>query len=125
MTYQKANNADTVSGRQEFLVFVLNEQEYGIDILKVQEIRGYQEQSVTRIANVPPFVKGVTNLRGVIVPIIDMRIKFNLPDVKYDNQTVVVILNVADRVIGVVGDGVSDEIGRASCRGGGERRGGW
>src|SRR5690625_2200779 len=100
MTYQKANNADTVSGRQEFLVFVLNEQEYGIDILKVQEIRGYQEQSVTRIANVPPFVKGVTNLRGVIVPIIDMRIKFNLPDVKYDNQTVVVILNVADRVIG-------------------------
>src|SRR5690625_3750353 len=108
MTYQKANNADTVSGRQEFLVFVLNEQEYGIDILKVQEIRGYQEQSVTRIANVPPFVKGVTNLRGVIVPIIDMRIKFNLPDVKYDNQTVVVILNVADRVIGVVVDGVSD-----------------
>src|SRR5690625_115684 len=132
MTYQKANNADTVSGRQEFLVFVLNEQEYGIDILKVQEIRGYQEQSVTRIANVPPFVKGVTNLRGVIVPIIDMRIKFNLPDVKYDNQTVVVILNVADRVIGVVVDGVSDvltltaeqisdapqfgKIGRASCR---------
>src|SRR5690625_106284 len=108
MTYQKANNADTVSGRQEFLVFVLNEQEYGIDILKVQEIRGYQEQSVTRIANVPPFVKGVTNLRGVIVPIIDMGIKFNLPDVKYDNQTVVVILNVADRVIGVVVDGVSD-----------------
>src|SRR5690625_491772 len=108
MTYQKANNADTVSGRQEILVFVLNEQEYGIDILKVQEIRGYQEQRVTPIANVPPFVKGVTNLRGVIAPIIDMRIKFNLPDVKYDNQTVVVILNVADRVIGVVVDGVSD-----------------
>src|SRR5690625_909916 len=119
MTYQKANNADTVSGRQEFLVFVLNEQEYGIDILKVQEIRGYQEQSVTRIANVPPFVKGVTNLRGVIVPIIDMRIKFNLPDVKYDNQTVVVILNVADRVIGVRSEEHTSELqsrGHLVCR---------
>src|SRR5699024_4935511 len=109
MTDQTTEKADQAARRQEFLVFVLNEQEYGIDILKVQEIRGYQEQSVTRIANVPSFIKGVINLRGVIVPIIDMRIKFNLPDVKYDNQTVVVILNVADRVIGV-------EIGRASCR---------
>ncbi|HLR81677.1 MAG TPA: chemotaxis protein CheW [Paenalcaligenes sp.] len=108
MTHQTTEKADQAARRQEFLVFVLNEQEYGIDILKVQEIRGYQEQSVTRIANVPSFIKGVTNLRGVIVPIIDMRIKFNLPDVKYDNQTVVVILNVADRVIGVVVDGVSD-----------------
>ncbi|HLR29969.1 MAG TPA: chemotaxis protein CheW [Paenalcaligenes sp.] len=108
MTHQTTKKAEHTASRQEFLVFVLNEQEYGIDILKVQEIRGYQEQSVTRIANVPPFIKGVTNLRGVIVPIIDMRIKFNLPDVKYDNQTVVVILNVTDRVIGVVVDGVSD-----------------
>src|SRR5690625_186782 len=96
------------AGGQEYLVFTLASQEYGIDILKVQEIRGYDGQTVTRIANVPSFIKGVTNLRGVIVPIIDMRIKFNLPDVKYDNQTVVVILNVADRVIGVVVDGVSD-----------------
>lgn len=108
MTQPSSEKADVATHGQEFLVFVLNEQEYGIDILKVQEIRGYQEQSVTRIANVPPFIKGVTNLRGVIVPIVDLRIKFNLPDVKYDNQTVVVILNVAQRVIGVVVDGVSD-----------------
>jgi len=93
---------------QEYLVFVLDNQEYGIDILTVQEIRGYHEQSVTRIANVPSFVKGVTNLRGVIVPIVDLRIKFNLPDVVYDAQTVVVILNIASRVVGVVVDGVSD-----------------
>ncbi|MFA7474479.1 MAG: chemotaxis protein CheW, partial [Castellaniella sp.] len=63
---------------KEFLIFTLANQEYGIDILKVQEIRGYDSQTVTRIANVPSFVKGVTNLRGVIVPIVDLRLKFNM-----------------------------------------------
>ncbi|HLR78200.1 MAG TPA: chemotaxis protein CheW [Burkholderiaceae bacterium] len=96
------------SGGQEYLVFTLASQEYGIDILKVQEIRGYDAQTVTRIANVPSFIKGVTNLRGVIVPIVDMRIKFNLESVEYTNETVVVILNVKSRVVGVVVDGVSD-----------------
>lgn len=93
---------------QEYLVFRLGSQEYGIDILKVQEIRGYDAQSVTRIANVPSFIKGVTNLRGIIVPIVDMRIKFNLESVEYNHQTVVVILNLESRVVGVVVDGVSD-----------------
>ncbi|SAL56623.1 chemotaxis protein CheW [Caballeronia humi] len=91
---------------QEFLVFTLGAEEYGIDILKVQEIRGYD--NVTRIANAPTFIKGVINLRGIIVPIVDMRIKFNLGRVEYDNQTVVIILNVAHRVVGMVVDGVSD-----------------
>jgi len=91
---------------QEFLVFTLGAEEYGIDILKVQEIRGYD--NVTRIANAPGFIKGVINLRGIIVPIVDMRIKFNLGRVEYDNQTVVIILNVAHRVVGMVVDGVSD-----------------
>ena len=91
---------------QEFLVFTLGAEEYGIDILKVQEIRGYD--NVTRIANAPAFIKGVINLRGIIVPIVDMRIKFNLGRVEYDNQTVVIILNVAHRVVGMVVDGVSD-----------------
>jgi purine-binding chemotaxis protein CheW len=98
-------NIDT---SKEFLVFTLAAQEYGIDILKVQEIRGYDSQSVTRIANVPSFVKGITNLRGIIVPIVDMRIKFNLENVEYNHQTVVVILNLSSRVVGVVVDGVSD-----------------
>jgi len=93
---------------QEYLVFALATQEYGIDILKVQEIRGYDAQSVTRIANVPSFIKGITNLRGVIVPIVDMRIKFNLDSVEYNHETVVVILNLESRVVGVVVDGVSD-----------------
>lgn len=96
------------SDNKEYLVFILAEQEYGIDILKVQEIRGYEAQTVTRIANVPSFIKGVTNLRGVIVPIVDLRIKFNLDQVSYDHQTVVVILNLESRIVGVVVDGVSD-----------------
>ncbi|MDN5842600.1 MAG: chemotaxis protein CheW [Alcaligenaceae bacterium] len=93
---------------KEFLLFTLADQEYGIDILKVQEIRGYDAQTVTRIANVPSFIKGVTNLRGVIVPIVDLRMKFNLDNVEYTPHTVVVILNLDSRVIGVVVDGVSD-----------------
>lgn len=93
---------------REFLIFTLAGQEYGIDILKVQEIRGYDGQGVTRIANVPGFIKGVTNLRGVIVPIVDLRAKFNLENVQCTAQTVVVILNVGARVVGAVVDGVSD-----------------
>ncbi|MCE9682821.1 chemotaxis protein CheW [Halomonas alkalisoli] len=91
---------------REFLVFSLGEEEYAVDILKVQEIRGYE--NVTRIANAPDFIKGVTNLRGVIVPIVDLRIKFHLDKVEYGGQTVVIVVNVEDRVVGIVVDGVSD-----------------
>jgi len=92
----------------EFLTFTLGKEEYGIDILKVQEIRGYD--AVTTIANTPEFIKGVINLRGIIVPIVDMRIKFKLENVTYDQLTVVIILNLASRVVGMVVDGVSDVI---------------
>lgn len=92
----------------EFLIFRLGKEEYGIEILKVQEIRGYD--AITRIANAPEFIKGVINLRGVIVPIVDMRIKFNLGTPHYDQFTVVIILNLSGRVIGIVVDGVSDVI---------------
>ena len=91
---------------QEFLVFTLGDEEYGIDILKVQEIRGYDQ--VTRIANTPAFIKGVTNLRGVIVPIVDLRVRFDLPDPSQDDKTVVIVLNLNDRVVGIVVDGVAD-----------------
>jgi purine-binding chemotaxis protein CheW len=90
----------------EFLTFRLGAESYGIEILKVQEIRGYE--SPTAIANAPAFIKGVINLRGVIVPILDLRIKFRLSESKYDEFTVVIILNVAGRVVGVVVDSVSD-----------------
>lgn len=91
---------------QEFLIFTLGNEEYGIDILKVQEIRGYDQ--VTRIANTTDFIKGVTNLRGVIVPIIDLRVKFAQQGVSYDENTVVIVLNFGQRVVGIVVDGVSD-----------------
>ena len=92
----------------EYLTFTLGAEEYGIDILKVQEIRGYENP--TRIAGAPPFIKGVINLRGVIVPIVDMRIKFKLGEPTYDQFTVVIILNIGRRVMGVVVDSVSDVI---------------
>ena len=92
----------------EFLSFTLGQEDYGIDIQKVQELRGYD--TVTRIANVPEHIKGVVNLRGIIVPIVDMRIKFNLGAPTYDEFTVVIILNIGGRVMGMVVDGVSDVI---------------
>ena len=96
----------TIDHGRELLTFTLGNEEYGIDILKVQEIRGYD--SVTTIANAPEFIKGVINLRGIIVPIVDMRIKFKLGNVTYNETTVVIILNIAKRVVGMVVDGVSD-----------------
>jgi purine-binding chemotaxis protein CheW len=92
----------------EVLAFTLGHEEYGIDIQKVQELRGYD--TVTRIANAPEHIKGVVNLRGIIVPIIDMRIKFNLGTPTYDQFTVVIVLNIGNRVMGMVVDSVSDVI---------------
>ncbi|MBC7514810.1 MAG: chemotaxis protein CheW, partial [Herminiimonas sp.] len=92
----------------EFLAYRLGNEEYGIDIQKVQELRGYD--AVTAIANAPAFIKGVVNLRGIIVPIIDMRIKFDLGTPVYDQFTVVIILNISGRIMGMVVDSVSDVI---------------
>lgn len=97
-----------VTSIHEFLAFKLGDEEYGMDILRVQEIRSYEPP--TRMANAPAFIKGVINLRGVIVPIIDMRIKFNLANVSYDTFTVVIVLNIGRQVVGMVVDGVSDVI---------------
>ena len=100
----------------EYLTFRLGAEEYGIDILRVQEIRSYEPP--TRIANAPPFIKGVVNLRGVIVPIIDLRVKLGCEQVEYNHFTVVVVLNVRGRVVGAVVDSVSDvlELGREHIR---------
>ena len=97
--------AEAVAAR-EYLTFRLDQEEYGIDILQVQEIRGYEPP--TRIANAPPFIKGVVNLRGTIVPIVDMRLKFNCSKAEYNSFTVVIILNMRQRVVGIVVDSVSD-----------------
>jgi purine-binding chemotaxis protein CheW len=94
------------TGAREYLTFRLDQEEYGIDILKVQEIRGYEPP--TRVANAPNFIKGVVNLRGTIVPIVDMRLKFNCAKAEYDSFTVVIILNLRNRIVGIVVDSVSD-----------------
>ena len=93
---------------REFLAFKLGGEEYGIDILRVQEIRSFEQP--TRMANARAHILGVINLRGVIVPIVDMRIKFNLAKVDYDAFTVVIVLNIGKQVVGMVVDGVSDVI---------------
>lgn len=96
---------------RECLTFRLGAEEYGIDILRVQEIRGYEPP--TRIANAPAFVKGVLNLRGIIVPVVDLRLKFGLENAAYDAITVTVVLNVAGRTVGAVVDAVSDVVALA------------
>jgi purine-binding chemotaxis protein CheW len=105
-TASKSSPHRSVVRPREYLTFRLGAEEYGIDILKVQEIRGYEQP--TRIANAPAFIKGVVNLRGVIVPIVDMRLRFGLGSAEYNSFTVVIILNVGGRVIGMVVDSVSD-----------------
>jgi len=109
MTQPSQDNSSAITaGANEFLTFTLGHEEYGMEITKVQEIRGYD--AVTKLANTPDFLKGITNLRGIIVPIIDMRLKFNLEHAEYNDLTVVIIINVANRVVGMVVDGVSDVI---------------
>lgn len=102
-----AEAAAVVTGPpREVLSFKLGQEEYGIDILRVQEIRGFEQP--TRIAHAPSYMLGVVNLRGVIVPIVDMRLRFGLQQASYDGFTVVIVLNVASRTIGIVVDSVSD-----------------
>ncbi|RYY03566.1 MAG: chemotaxis protein CheW [Gammaproteobacteria bacterium] len=98
----------TLQKDQEFLTFTLGDEHYALDILTVKEIRGYE--SVTKIANAPPFIKGVINLRGDIVPIVDLRIKFNIGNATYDEFTIVIVLHLHNRIVGIVVDGVSDVV---------------
>ena len=106
MNLMEKNTETTTTGAREYLTFRLDQEEYGIDILKVQEIRGYEPP--TRIAHAPAFIKGVVNLRGTIIPIVDMRLKFNCSKAEYNSFTVVIILNLRNRVVGIVVDSVSD-----------------
>lgn len=96
---------------QQFLTFMLAGEEYGVDILRVQEIKGWD--SVTKIPNTPDYIRGVINLRGTIVPIIDMRLRFNLEQLEYGATTVVIVVKVLSdsgksRTMGIIVDGVSD-----------------
>lgn len=102
----KALAEKQVQTSQQFLTFLLDDQEYGLEIFKIREIRGYAP--VTPIPNVPPHVRGVMNLRGTVLPVIDLRMKFNLPAVEYNKFTVIVIATVGDKTVGLLVDAVSD-----------------
>lgn len=98
----------TDSARLEFLTFTLGDEHYGLDIMQVKEIRGYE--TVTKIANAPAFIKGVLNLRGDIVPIVDLRLKFAVGEATYNEFTIVIMLHIGERIVGIVVDAVSDVI---------------
>lgn len=100
--------SDNKTTADEFLSFALGGEQYGVDILKVQEIRGYD--AVTKLPDAPEYIKGVINLRGTIVPVIDLRLKLRLKEARYDAFTVMIVLNVDERVVGIVVDSVSDVI---------------
>lgn len=105
MPSEQQGSASTMPTR-EFLTFVLGDETYALDIMTVKEIRGYE--ATTKIANAPDFIKGVINLRGDIVPIIDLRIKFGIGKPTYNEWTIVIMLNIHERIVGIVVDGVSD-----------------
>ncbi|MBK9346449.1 MAG: chemotaxis protein CheW [Burkholderiales bacterium] len=105
---QATQSPSTAALSGQYLTLRLGGEEYAIDILRVQEIRSYEEP--TSMVNSPSFVKGVVNLRGVIVPIVDLRMKLNIAKVEYTEFTVVIILNVKGTVVGAVVDGVSDVV---------------
>lgn len=100
------NHDAAQSGAAQYLTFALGKEEYAVEILRVQEIKGWS--AVTPIPNAPSYVKGVMNLRGTVVPILDLRIKFGLDAPAYDRFTVIVVVTVASRVVGLVVDAVSD-----------------
>src|ERR1017187_3213649 len=101
-----------VQASQQFLTFLLDDQEYGLEIFKIREIRGYAP--VTPIPNVPPHVRGVMNLRGTVLPVVDLRMKFHLPAVEYNKFTVIVIATVGEKTVGLLVDAVSDVLDRKS-----------
>ncbi|MEJ0039081.1 MAG: chemotaxis protein CheW [Gammaproteobacteria bacterium] len=112
MTTHPTNGTDAAAGSQQVLTFVLGNETYGVDILRVQEIRGFS--AVTKIPHAPSHVLGVLNLRGSIVPIVDLRMRFSLERAEYNAVTVIIVLSVQSstgrRDFGVVVDGVSDVV---------------
>jgi purine-binding chemotaxis protein CheW len=106
MIMQAIVKQQTTIESSQFLTFLLDEQEYGLELFKIQEIRGYAP--VTPIPNVPAHVRGVMNLRGTVLPVVDLRMKFRLPPIEYSKFTVIVIAMVADKMVGLLVDAVSD-----------------
>ena len=97
---------DLSTDGSQFLTFTLQDEEFGIEILRVQEIKGLSR--ITPIPNMPPYIRGVMNLRGTVVPIIDLRAKFSMPEAEYNQFTVIIVVTIGEKVMGLVVDAVSD-----------------
>ena len=106
--YRGDGKQEALAAISQFLVFKLDSEEYGIDIRSVQEIRYYE--TPTHLVNTPVYVRGVVNLRGTIVPVLDLRVKFDLGKVSYDDSTLVIVINIGAGTVGLVVDGVSDVV---------------
>ncbi len=105
-TLTAADPSGTAAGTSQFLTFTLGDEQYGVEILKVQEIKGYS--AVTPIPNTPAHIKGVMNLRGIVVPVVDLRAKFSMPSAEYNKFTVIIVVTIREKVMGLVVDAVSD-----------------
>ncbi len=112
-TFARHEASTLAASGDQCLSFTLDKEEYAVDILKVQEIKGYS--AVTPIPNSPPHIKGVMNLRGTVIPIIGLREKFGLPPVTYDKFTVVIVVRLGNRITGLVVDAVSDVLDLREC----------
>lgn len=110
MTQQGVVATGVAANAEQFLTFMLNGEEYGVDILRVQEIKGWE--SATEIPNTPPYIRGVINLRGTIVPVIDLRRRFEIEAIDYTSTTVIIVLRIrtgdSEKTMGFIVDAVSD-----------------
>lgn len=105
-TAEAVNNLDTSSLEGKYLTFILNREEYGLEILKVREIIGLMD--ITPVPQTPSFIKGIINLRGKVIPVVDLRLKFNMPEAEYTKETCTIVVNIDSRLMGIIVDTVSE-----------------
>ena len=105
-TKDPANNSETNSLEGKYLTFILNNEEYGLEILKVREIIGVMD--ITPVPQTPPFIKGIINLRGKVIPVVDLRLKFVMPEIEYTKETCIIVVDISNRLMGIIVDTVSE-----------------
>jgi len=105
-TKDPANNPETNSLEGKYLTFILNNEEYGLEILKVREIIGVMD--ITPVPQTPSFIKGIINLRGKVIPVVDLRLKFVMPEIEYTKETCIIVVDISNRLMGIIVDTVSE-----------------
>jgi len=100
------NNSKIISLEGKYLTFVLNNEEYGLEILKVREIIGVMD--ITHVPQTPPYIKGIINLRGKVIPVVDLRLQFTMPEIEYTKETCIIVVDIGNRLMGIIVDTVSE-----------------